>query len=232
VPHAARTPGFVVVMAPPRKRRKYDANPSSDETFAPAKINQDTYPFEQEEETSIRQIIISVGMGAFFALSVPIAQVIDLTTRLTSHHGRSRRGRSPDHAGQGRRYRYREHLRHRDQRGLETPWSRRCPDHVGLFRRTQNHDRCDRPDLESTRMAGFSLFAQSATAIATAQGVWDARRSSTHLNEHQAVRRDNKAAQNLFGIPHRYKAFLNLRFDTANRGVSQDSLERREFYLS
>jgi hypothetical protein len=37
VPHAARTPGFVVVMAPPRKRRKYDANPSSDETFAPAK---------------------------------------------------------------------------------------------------------------------------------------------------------------------------------------------------
>jgi hypothetical protein len=147
-------------------------------------------------------------------------------------HGRSRRGRSPDYAGQGRRYRYREHLRHRDQRGLETPWSRRCPDHVGLFRRTQNHDRCDRPDLKSTRMAGFSLFAQSATAIATAQGVWDARRSSTHLNEHQAVRRDNKAAQNLFGIPHRYKAFLNLRFDTANRGVSQDSLERREFCLS
>jgi hypothetical protein len=84
VPHAARTPGFVVVMAPPRKRRKYDANPSSDETFAPAKINQDAYPFEQEEETSIRQIIISVGMGAFFALSVPIAQVIDSTTRLTS----------------------------------------------------------------------------------------------------------------------------------------------------
>ena len=84
MPHAARTPGFVVVMAPPRKRRKYDANPSSDETFAPAKINQDTYPFEQEEETSIRQIIISVGMGAFFALSVPIAQVIDSTTRLTS----------------------------------------------------------------------------------------------------------------------------------------------------
>src|ERR1700730_11256303 len=159
VPHAARTPGFVVVMAPPRKRRKYDANPSSDETFAPAKISQDTYPFEQEEETSIRQIIIPVGMGAFFALSVPIAQVIDLTTRLTSHHGRSRRGRSPDHAGQGRRYRYREHLRHRDQRGLETPWSRRCPYHVGLFRRTQNHDRCDRPGLESTRMAGFSLFA-------------------------------------------------------------------------
>ena len=84
----------------------------------------------------------------------------------------------------------------------------------------------------SIPMAGFSLSAQSATAIATAQGVWDARPSSTHLNEHQAVRRDNKAAQNLFGIPHRYKAFLNLRFDTANRGVSQDSLERREFYLS
>ena len=33
--------------------------------------------------------------------------------------------------------------------GAEQPWSRRCPDHAGLFRRTQNHDRCDRSDLEA-----------------------------------------------------------------------------------
>ena len=33
--------------------------------------------------------------------------------------------------------------------GVEQPWSRRCPDHVGLCRRAQNHDRFDRPDLEA-----------------------------------------------------------------------------------
>jgi NADPH:quinone reductase-like Zn-dependent oxidoreductase len=32
--------------------------------------------------------------------------------------------------------------------GAEQPWSRRRLAHVGLFRRTKNHDRCDRPDLE------------------------------------------------------------------------------------
>jgi hypothetical protein len=32
---------------------------------------------------------------------------------------------------------------------LSSLWSRRCPDHVGLFGWTQNHDRCDGPDLEA-----------------------------------------------------------------------------------
>jgi hypothetical protein len=56
--------------------------------------------------------------------------------------------------------------------------------------------------------------------------------SSTCLNELQALRRDNKAAQNLFGIPHRYKPFLNRRFDIAKSRGSQDLLERRKFCLS
>jgi hypothetical protein len=70
--------------------------------------------------------------------------------------GRSHRGYSPDNSRQWRRYRYREHRRRRDESGIEQPWSRRCADHVRLFRRTQNHDRCDRPNLE-TRADGRLL---------------------------------------------------------------------------
>ena len=62
-------------------------------------------------------------------------------------------------AGQWRRYRYRKHRRHCDERGVAQPWSRRCPDNAGLFRRTQNHDRCDRPDLEA-RADGRLLFVR------------------------------------------------------------------------
>src|SRR3984893_16351894 len=69
------------------------------------------------------------------------------------------RGRSPDNGRQGRRYRHREHRRGRDQRGIEQPWPRRCPDHVGVFRRTQDHHRCDGPDLE-TRADGRLLFVR------------------------------------------------------------------------
>ena len=54
------------------------------------------------------------------------------------------------------------HRRHRDERGVEQPWSRRCPDNTGLFRRTQNHDRCDRPDLEA-RADGRLLFVRPIT---------------------------------------------------------------------
>ena len=32
---------------------------------------------------------------------------------------------------------------------LSSPRSRRCPDHLGLLGRTQDHDRCDGPDLEA-----------------------------------------------------------------------------------
>ena len=72
---------FVVLMAPPRKPRNYDPAPSSGTSLAPAKINKQAYPFHEEEEISIRQIIIAVGMGAFFALSPPIAGTIDAIKR-------------------------------------------------------------------------------------------------------------------------------------------------------
>ena len=47
-------------------------------------------------------------------------------------------------------------------RWLDGPWSRRCADHVRLFRRTPNHDRCDRPDLE-TRADGRLLSVRPIT---------------------------------------------------------------------
>jgi hypothetical protein len=72
---------FVVVMAPSRKPRKADAPLTSDTSFAPAKINKEANPRQEEEEISIRHVIISVGMGAFFALSLPIAEAIDSIKR-------------------------------------------------------------------------------------------------------------------------------------------------------
>ena len=72
---------FVVVMAPPRKPRKVEQTFPSDTSFAPAKINKEKYPFHEEEGFSIRHIILSVAMGAFFALSPPLAQAMDFVKR-------------------------------------------------------------------------------------------------------------------------------------------------------
>ena len=73
---------FVVVMAPPRKPRKFDPTSHQDASLAPARISRERYPFdEEEEEFSIRHIIVSVGLGAFFVLSPPIAQAIDFVKR-------------------------------------------------------------------------------------------------------------------------------------------------------
>jgi hypothetical protein len=72
---------FVVLMAPPRKPRKVVSTTSSDPSFAPAKVNKNAGPVYAEEEISVRHIIVAVGMGAFFALSPPIAAAIDSIKR-------------------------------------------------------------------------------------------------------------------------------------------------------
>lgn len=55
---------FVLLVTPSRKRRQSDAEPSYD-------------PSRREEETmSLKHIIITAGLGAFFVLSPPIAQAI------------------------------------------------------------------------------------------------------------------------------------------------------------
>jgi hypothetical protein len=68
---------FVVLMAPPRRPRKYDAPRASDSNFAPATIDKEAHRYDAEEKTSLHFIIISVAMGAFFVLAAPIAEALD-----------------------------------------------------------------------------------------------------------------------------------------------------------
>lgn len=72
---------FVVVMAPPRKPRRSEPMDPSGRNLAPAPIDKNAYPLEDEEKLSLRHIIISVGMGAFFILSPVLLEAIEATKR-------------------------------------------------------------------------------------------------------------------------------------------------------
>jgi hypothetical protein len=61
---------FVLLVTPSRKRREADAERSCD-------------PSRREEETmSLRHIIVTAGLAAFFVLSPPIAHAIDSIKRV------------------------------------------------------------------------------------------------------------------------------------------------------
>jgi hypothetical protein len=65
---------FVVVWIPPRKQ----AAPLSSDKQAPAVIDKDAYRFYPEgENPSMKDILISIAMGTFFVLSLPIANALD-----------------------------------------------------------------------------------------------------------------------------------------------------------
>jgi hypothetical protein len=68
---------FVVVMSPPRKPRKSNAPRCSDVKLTPATINKESYPFDAEEKTSVSVVVVSVAMGTFFVLALPIAEAVD-----------------------------------------------------------------------------------------------------------------------------------------------------------
>ncbi len=70
---------FVVIMLPPRKPRKPD--PQDAGTLAPARIDQNGYPFEEQEKVLLRHVIISIAMGAFFSLAPPLMEAIDAIKR-------------------------------------------------------------------------------------------------------------------------------------------------------
>ncbi len=72
---------YVVIMARPRKPRGHDGLQPSDARPAPATINKEAYPFRQVDKTSIRHIIISVGVDAFLTFSSPIVEAIDSIKR-------------------------------------------------------------------------------------------------------------------------------------------------------
>ena len=70
---------FVVIMLPPRKPRNPD--PQDAGTLAPARIDQNGYPFEEQEKVLLRHVIISIAMGAFFSLAPPLMEAIDSIKR-------------------------------------------------------------------------------------------------------------------------------------------------------
>ncbi len=71
---------FVVIMIPPRKPRKLD--PHGTGALAPVRIDQNGYPFEeQEEKLLLRHVVISIAMGAFFSLAPPLIEAIESIKR-------------------------------------------------------------------------------------------------------------------------------------------------------
>ncbi|MBR0878975.1 hypothetical protein JQ608_17645 [Bradyrhizobium liaoningense] len=70
---------FVVIMLPPRKPRKPD--PQEAGTLARARIDQNGYPFEEQEKVLLRHVVISIAMGTFFSLAPPLMEAIDSIKR-------------------------------------------------------------------------------------------------------------------------------------------------------
>lgn len=70
---------FVVIMIPPRKPRKPD--PLGSGTLAPIRIDQNDYPFEEQEKLLLRHVIISIAIGAFFSLAPPLIEAIESIKR-------------------------------------------------------------------------------------------------------------------------------------------------------
>ncbi|UPT83947.1 hypothetical protein HAP41_0000026475 [Bradyrhizobium barranii subsp. apii] len=70
---------FVVIMLPPRKPRKPD--PQEAGTLAPTRIDQNGYPFEEQEKVLLRHVVISIAMGTFFSLAPPLMEAIDAIKR-------------------------------------------------------------------------------------------------------------------------------------------------------
>ncbi|WP_439392616.1 phosphonate metabolism protein PhnM [Bradyrhizobium sp. PMVTL-01] len=79
---------FVVIMMPPRKPRKPD-HPRSSAGLAPAAIEPNAYPFDEDEKVSFRHTIIAIAMGALFSLTPPLLQAIDDIKRLVSKYRKS-----------------------------------------------------------------------------------------------------------------------------------------------
>ena len=78
---------FVVIMMPPRKPRKPDPSRAS-AGLAPAAVEHNAYPFEEEEKVSLRHTIIAIAMGALFSLTPPLLQAADDIKRLVRKYCR------------------------------------------------------------------------------------------------------------------------------------------------
>ncbi|MFT4115732.1 hypothetical protein [Bradyrhizobium sp.] len=71
---------FVLIVVPPRKARRQAAPLSP--TLSPAPIDPSRRELEQDEPFSLRHVVASVAMGAFFVLVPPLLALRDAVLRL------------------------------------------------------------------------------------------------------------------------------------------------------
>jgi hypothetical protein len=76
---------FVLVVVPPRKSLR----PPATTTLSPAPIDPSRREIEHDEPFSIRHVIVSVAMGAFFVLVPPLLALRDAIMRLFGRPPRS-----------------------------------------------------------------------------------------------------------------------------------------------
>ena len=75
---------FVLIVVPPRKTRQ---QPMAT-TLSPAPIDPSRREIEQDEPFSVRHVIVSIAMGAFFVLVPPLLTLRDAIMRLFSKSSR------------------------------------------------------------------------------------------------------------------------------------------------
>ncbi|WFU21640.1 phosphonate metabolism protein PhnM [Bradyrhizobium sp. CB1717] len=105
---------FVVIMMPPRKPRKPD-HPRSSAGLAPAAIEPNAYPFDEDEKVSLRHTIIAIAMGALFSLTPPLLQAVDDIKRLVNKYRKSSQPPEAEN-GEGSPATVSEDLRAREKR--------------------------------------------------------------------------------------------------------------------
>ncbi|SFQ32176.1 hypothetical protein SAMN05216330_12621 [Bradyrhizobium sp. Ghvi] len=71
---------FVLIVVPPRKPRPQSRPVAS--TLSPAPIDPSRRDLEQDEPFSLRHVVASVAMGAFFVLVPPLLALRDALMRL------------------------------------------------------------------------------------------------------------------------------------------------------
>ncbi|UPJ41104.1 hypothetical protein IVB40_28025 [Bradyrhizobium sp. 40] len=71
---------FVLIVVPPRKARR-DSRPMAT-TLAPAPLDPNRRELEHDEPFSLRHVVVSVAMGAFFVLVPPMLALRDAVLRL------------------------------------------------------------------------------------------------------------------------------------------------------
>lgn len=73
---------FVVIVVPPRKPVRQPRPIAT--TLAPAPIEPSGQELEHDEPFSLRHVVISLAMGAFFILAPPLLALRDAIKRLVS----------------------------------------------------------------------------------------------------------------------------------------------------